>query len=170
MEFSEYQEQSKETAIYPPVGDPMAIQTLHATVALGKLIGIIKKIYRDQGGVLSTKKLVEIHQHIKEVTEAVCQISQPSETLRIPPSKVIYPMLGFIDEVAELAEKILLYTSTGDETLIPDIQKEMGDTIWYPSQICTELEISLDEAAQDNLIKLFDRKERGVLGGSGDSR
>lgn len=50
------------------------------------------------------------------------------------------------------------------------LKKEVGDLLWHLSQLCTELGIDLGELAQSNLDKLNDRKNRGVLGGSGDNR
>jgi len=50
------------------------------------------------------------------------------------------------------------------------IRKEIGDTTWYLSQICRELGDSFGEVAVDNIRKLADRKQRGVLRGSGDDR
>lgn len=48
--------------------------------------------------------------------------------------------------------------------------KEVGDVLWYLAAICTELDINLSDAANANLRKLYDRKARGVLQGSGDRR
>jgi len=50
------------------------------------------------------------------------------------------------------------------------IAKELGDMLWYVSQTATEIGVSLDDVAEDNLDKLADRRQRGVLGGSGDER
>lgn len=47
---------------------------------------------------------------------------------------------------------------------------ELGDVLWYLSQMASELDLSLDEIAQANLSKLAARKERGTLQGSGDER
>ena len=47
---------------------------------------------------------------------------------------------------------------------------ELGDVLWYLTQICTELDLSLEEVAAENIEKLFDRLERGVIGGEGDVR
>jgi NTP pyrophosphatase (non-canonical NTP hydrolase) len=48
--------------------------------------------------------------------------------------------------------------------------KELGDVLWYVAQLSTELELDLDEIAQQNLDKLLSRQRRGVLAGSGDER
>jgi NTP pyrophosphatase (non-canonical NTP hydrolase) len=48
--------------------------------------------------------------------------------------------------------------------------KELGDTLWYIAAAADELGFTLESIAQENIDKLRDRKERGVLGGSGDDR
>jgi NTP pyrophosphatase (non-canonical NTP hydrolase) len=86
----------------------------------------------------------------------------------------VYPTLGLSGEAGEVAEKIkkVLRDKNGiiDEVTRAEIQKELGDVLWYTSQIATELGLSLDEVAQKNIEKLFSRKERGTLHGNGDNR
>ena len=47
---------------------------------------------------------------------------------------------------------------------------ELGDVMWYISQICNAHGFTIQEVIEGNVAKLSDRKERGVLQGSGDSR
>ncbi len=42
--------------------------------------------------------------------------------------------------------------------------------LWYLTQICTNLGLTLEEVAEANLDKLFSRQARGVIGGDGDKR
>jgi NTP pyrophosphatase (non-canonical NTP hydrolase) len=51
-----------------------------------------------------------------------------------------------------------------------DIEKEMGDVLWYMSQLANEMGSSLEQIALANIEKLADRRARGVIGGSGDNR
>lgn len=51
-----------------------------------------------------------------------------------------------------------------------DILAEAGDVLWYLARLADELETPLSEIARNNIIKLEDRKARGVIGGSGDHR
>jgi len=51
-----------------------------------------------------------------------------------------------------------------------EIGKELGDVLWYISQLATELGVDLDDVAQGNIDKLYSRMDRGVLQGSGDNR
>src|SRR3989338_5320617 len=76
----------------------------------------------------------------------------------------IYPVLGLAGESGEIAEKIkkVLRDKGGkiDKTTKDEITKELGDVLWYVSQISTELRILLDEVASNNIDKLFSRKKR----------
>jgi NTP pyrophosphatase (non-canonical NTP hydrolase) len=86
----------------------------------------------------------------------------------------IYPTLGLSGEAGEVAEKIkkVIRDKGGeinDETR-SEIKKELGDVLWYVSQLATELGLSLDDVAESNIQKLYDRMERGVLQGNGDNR
>jgi NTP pyrophosphatase (non-canonical NTP hydrolase) len=46
----------------------------------------------------------------------------------------------------------------------------LGDVLWYISALASDLDISLNEIAESNLLKLASRKKRNVIGGSGDNR
>lgn len=86
----------------------------------------------------------------------------------------VYPVLGLLGEAGEVAEKIkkLIRDKEGkiDDEFREKIKKELGDVLWYIAQLCTELNISLDDVAKSNLEKLFSRMKRGKLHGSGDER
>lgn len=50
------------------------------------------------------------------------------------------------------------------------LAKEIGDVLWYVSQLATELDMDLSLIAQMNLDKLASRKDRGMIHGSGSDR
>lgn len=89
-------------------------------------------------------------------------------------SNFVYPTLGLAGEAGEVAEKIKkIIRDDGGEVLLEkkkEVEKELGDVLWYVSQIATELGLSLDEIAEKNIEKLYSRLDRGKLGGSGDNR
>ncbi len=57
-----------------------------------------------------------------------------------------------------------------DEKRRKELEKEMGDVLWYLAQLATELDLPLENVAQGNLQKLKSRQERGLLHGNGDNR
>lgn len=50
------------------------------------------------------------------------------------------------------------------------VKKELGDCLWFLAELARQLDMPLSGVARANLAKLYDRKARGVLGGSGDDR
>jgi NTP pyrophosphatase (non-canonical NTP hydrolase) len=85
-----------------------------------------------------------------------------------------YFVLGLNGEAGEVAEKIkkVLRDDDGvvsDEKKI-EIEKELGDVLWYLSQTATELGLDLDKVAEKNLEKLFSRQARNKITGDGDNR
>lgn len=48
--------------------------------------------------------------------------------------------------------------------------KECGDILWQLTAVLRDEGYTLQDAAECNLVKLYDRKSRGVLSGSGDDR
>jgi NTP pyrophosphatase (non-canonical NTP hydrolase) len=57
-----------------------------------------------------------------------------------------------------------------DAESLEGLRLELGDVLWYVSQLATELNLSLDEIAEANLVKLASRVARDVIAGSGDRR
>ena len=109
MNFNDYQEKSRKTAKYPPIGHPVIYPVLGLTNEAGEVAGKIKKIFRDKSGIIAPT----------------------------------------------------------DRTAL---EAELGDVLWYLAQVCTELELSLEQVAVHNLDKLSSRLERNMIGGEGDDR
>lgn len=102
--------------------------------------------------------------------------------------RIIYPALGLAGETGETCEKIkklirdhdfdpeiYLYCNIDGlekfwEEKRTEVKKEIGDIIWYVANLAKDFGLKLDDIAQENIEKLRDRKNRGVLNGSGDNR
>jgi NTP pyrophosphatase (non-canonical NTP hydrolase) len=86
-------------------------------------------------------------------------------------SNFVYPTLGLAGEVAEKIKKVLRDKGgVIDEATRREIRKELGDVLWYLTQIGAELGMTLEDIANENIKKLSSRLERGKLNGSGDNR
>lgn len=111
MNFKEYQNKARETAIYPEMSAPIGLAYCALGLAgeAGETAEKVKKFFRDDESILSVKRLEEI-------------------------------------------------------------EKELGDTLWYISNMCSELNIDLERIAISNIDKLISRKNRDKLHGSGDNR
>ncbi len=86
----------------------------------------------------------------------------------------VYPVLGLCGEAGEVAEKIKKIIRDGDGTINDDqrreLEKELGDVLWYIANLGVELGLEMDSIASKNIAKLKSRQDRGVLHGSGDNR
>ncbi len=86
----------------------------------------------------------------------------------------IYPTLGLAGEAGEVAEKIKKVIRDDGGEILPEkkkeLEKELGDVLWYLSQLTTEIGLSLEEVAEKNIEKLYSRLDRGKIKGSGDNR
>ncbi len=105
------------------------------------------------------------------------QYQKQSRKTAIYPNKdknFVYPTLGLVGEAGEVAEKIkkILRDKNGiinNEDKM-EISKELGDVLWYIAQLASELNLSLDKIAKENIQKINSRQKRNILRGNGDNR
>ena len=87
---------------------------------------------------------------------------------------LVYPCIGLSGEAGEVAEKVKKLIRNTDGTITEafrqDIKMELGDILWYVSELARQCNIPLGEVASANIQKLADRQERGVLNSNGDYR
>ena len=82
---------------------------------------------------------------------------------------VLYPALGLAGEAGEVANKVKKMLRDGDFDR-QAIAAEIGDVLWYIAALSRDLNIEMQDLAMKNLEKLYGRKARGTLKGSGDTR
>lgn len=87
---------------------------------------------------------------------------------------IVYPTLGLVNEAGEVAGKVKkIFRDKGGQISEADrdaLKHELGDVLWYLTQICTELDLTLQQVAETNIDKLFSRLERNQIRGEGDQR
>ena len=103
----------------------------------------------------------------------------------------MYPALGLSEEAGEACGKVAKFirkhggidpmtaryelenkvTITDDELKFrKDLSKELGDVLWMVAELCTNYGLDMGEVMAENIAKLTDRRERGVIDGEGDNR
>lgn len=87
---------------------------------------------------------------------------------------LVAKILGLVGKMGEVAEKFKKIIRDKNGVISDDdrteIRKELGDVLWYVSALTDYLGLSLNEIAESNLTKVFDRRARGKARGSGDNR
>lgn len=87
---------------------------------------------------------------------------------------LMYLSMGLAGEAGEVVEKIKHVVRDQKSVITEEkrelLKKEIGDVLWYASQIAREFDLSFDEVARHNIDKLADRAKRGVIKSEGDTR
>jgi NTP pyrophosphatase (non-canonical NTP hydrolase) len=93
-------------------------------------------------------------------------------------TNLVYPAMGLAGETGEYVDKVKKNWrnkgSMSAEKLTPEERKEfikeLGDVLWYVAASARELGEDLSEVAVQNIAKLSDRMNRGVIKSEGDNR
>lgn len=96
-----------------------------------------------------------------------------AKTMLPTAARLDYLVLGLCSEAGEVAGKLkktIRDDNVGEVFDTAALTAEVADCLWYVAAICSQLGVSLDDVAQQNLEKLADRQKRNAIGGSGDSR
>jgi len=88
--------------------------------------------------------------------------------------RILLIMTGLAGETGEIAEKVKkIFREKDGKPSKEDkerLKKELGDSLWYLSELARYFDIELADIAETNITKLADRSRRDVLRGSGDDR
>ena len=89
-------------------------------------------------------------------------------------NELFHLLLGLCGEAGEIAEKTKKIIRDKDSDFQQldkdDLTKELGDVLWHIAVLADYFDIPLEAVGQKNIEKLASRKQRGVIGGSGDNR
>ncbi|MEK7109185.1 MAG: nucleoside triphosphate pyrophosphohydrolase family protein [Patescibacteria group bacterium] len=87
---------------------------------------------------------------------------------------LMYLCMGIAGEGGEVIEKIKKVIRNDGGAISnekrQDLKKEIGDVLWYLSQLSGELDVPFGDVAEANIKKLADRQVRGVIKSEGDTR
>lgn len=101
---------------------------------------------------------------------------------KFTPTTAVYPMagtrsieeamylaLGLNGEAGEVAEMVKKWWRDGKINVLT-LEKELGDVMWYLSQLANCFNLDLTEVILKNRDKLVDRQNRDQLHGKGNER
>jgi NTP pyrophosphatase (non-canonical NTP hydrolase) len=124
--------------------------------------------------------------YIDEVTGDIFRGTEPTkltfkeyskhaaESDKVKNNRLPYFVLGLNGESGEVAEKYKKIIRDDDNHITGkhkiEIEKELGDVLWYVERTANEIGSSLEEVALKNIEKLKDRLNRNKISGSGDNR
>ena len=90
---------------------------------------------------------------------------------RLPTATTEYFVINLAGEVGELSSLFAKGIRDGRKyDFDQNVKKELGDILYHVAAIATDHGFTLEDVARSNILKLIDRKDRGVLTGSGDNR
>jgi NTP pyrophosphatase (non-canonical NTP hydrolase) len=69
--------------------------------------------------------------------------------------------LGIAGEAGEVADLIKKYIGHGHALSIDDLEKELGDVLWYVADLASQVGLTLEEVAAANIEKLRKRYPNG---------
>ncbi len=75
MDFTDYQQKSKQTAKYPVIGHAVIYPTLGLTNEAGEVAGKVKKIFRDKEGVVSETDREALKAELGDVLWYLAQVA-----------------------------------------------------------------------------------------------
>jgi len=76
-------------------------------------------------------------------------------------NKLLNWVMGMATETGEITEVIKHWAFHKHPLDIDHIKEELGDLLWYISQMCETLGLDLQDIADQNLLKLADRYPNG---------
>jgi NTP pyrophosphatase (non-canonical NTP hydrolase) len=114
------------------------------------------------------------HYSFKDYQETITDFAVYPEKNTGGVAALSYCGLGLGGETGEVLEHLKKVQRDHAGVVSPErreaLSKELGDVLWYLGRLASELGLELDTVARKNIEKLQDRKNRGVIQGSGDNR
>ena len=104
------------------------------------------------------------------------EYQKKASEFRLPaatPEERVFGLFEEAGEVSGIFKRIIRgdYGIPPDPSVVgPKLHKELGDVLWYLSQIALDNDWTLESIAKENIDKLESRRIRQQLMGSGDNR
>lgn len=93
----------------------------------------------------------------KSYQEFVKNTSGAFSSLNEEQGRIAAAALGLVGEAGETSEVIKKYLFHGHDLPKEKIEKELGDVLWYVTELCNALDITLESVMEKNIEKLSKR-------------
>lgn len=179
--WHEYQTKARSTAIYPDQSENPLYPTLGLIGEIGEIANKVKKIMRDDEDKITEKRCQEIGDEIGDtlwyIANLCYELSINMHIFKFDPlthvenSNIYYEITKFLPPLTKIGNTITSLTFGGINTKSQKILiGNIGLILQRLHCLAMLLNLDIKEIANQNIQKLFDRKDRGVIGGSGDGR
>ena len=186
MNFSVYQQKALETALYPNIGSNILYPMLGLMGESGEVAEKIKKIIRDDNGVMTRERRAAIKGELGDclwyVATVCAEAGLDMGTLYLLAQRAVnnthiadLPRLAFklsqqTAHMSMLVEQFVYGPNKGDMDVLAPLSTDITMLFTNMIDLCLACSLDIEQVAQSNLEKLASRKQRGVLQGSGDQR
>jgi NTP pyrophosphatase (non-canonical NTP hydrolase) len=94
---------------------------------------------------------------VNDYQKFVSTTSGAFSSLTVEQGRIAAAALGLVGEAGEASEVIKKHLFHGHDMPKDKIQKELGDVLWYVTELCNALGITLEEVMSMNIEKLSKR-------------
>ncbi len=172
MKWEEYCKHTGATAIYPGAGSPdcLAYCKMELSGEAGEVFDHLKKILRDDGGCITDERRAALTKEIGDMCYPISELARGFNVTNLRPGTV-----RGAAPIAPTAEHIHDTWVGGMQQLSVDGGFMISHSLSFLLSVicdylCSYAGVDFAEVLQVNHDKLASRRERGVLGGSGDDR
>jgi len=174
IDFNDYQERAITTKIYSDeIGVPYVVLGIIGEV--GEFIEKMKEVEDEFEKDLLTKEIGDVYWYLagffSEIEKNMGDHIQFTKTLLAVDDAIEIIMIAPA-QLAELTKKFLRdeypnqMSAERFEKIVKLIQ-QLHDAMYF---LCSEYQVNLEDVLEANIAKLQSRKDRGTLGGDGDTR
>jgi len=178
MNITAYQLASRATAVYPNINSNMVYPTLGLMGEFGELAEKLKKGIRDDEGRITESKRIDI---IKEAGDVFWYIAAIASEAKIELEEQDFAHLEFKVDRCDIFHMLFHMHISVNEIVKLSLEKmeagfkslmkhNLHGLIEELRRFLLRLDIRMSDVLEGNITKLLDRKNRNVLGGSGDNR
>lgn len=181
MNFNEYQEKARSTAIYPNIGSNITYPALGLAGETGELLSKIVK----EKHILNNEHRLDL---LKEAGDVLWYVANLASEIQVSLEDVVKNLKATVEfqqscegasiyavclasVICEKTKKVLRdKNGIVDDAYVSIVSENLAIILSLIDQIAQKLNSSISEVMEQNIEKLFSRKQRNVLKGDGDNR